>query len=87
MSDTKSTGIVRRLDDLGRIVLPKELRTVLGIAERDLLEIYVDKKNIILQKYVPDAPVCIFCSSGSRVTAYKNKHICKTCKAEISAHQ
>jgi len=49
----KSTGIVRRVDELGRIVLPIELRRTLGIAERDALEIYVDGENIILKKYEP----------------------------------
>ena len=83
MSEIKSTGIVRKLDDLGRIVLPKELRTVLGIAERDLLEIYVDRNRIILQKYVSDSPACIFCGTESGVLAFKSKHICKSCAAEL----
>ena len=75
--------MVRRLDDLGRIVLPKEMRTVLGIAERDMLEIYVDKNHIILQKYTPDSPSCIFCNSESDVTTFKTKPVCKSCTAEI----
>ena len=49
----KSTGIVRRLDELGRITLPIELRRTLGIGERDPLEIYVDEGRIVLQKYEP----------------------------------
>lgn len=51
----KSTGIVRKVDDLGRVVLPKELRRTLGIEEKDALEIYIDNKNIILKKYQPNA--------------------------------
>lgn len=50
----KSTGIVRKVDELGRVVLPIELRRSLGIAEKDALEIYIDGNQIILQKYQPD---------------------------------
>ena len=49
----KSTGIVRKLDELGRITLPLELRRTLGVGERDPLEIYVDEDKIILTKYEP----------------------------------
>jgi len=56
----KSTGIVRKIDPLGRIVLPKELRKTLGINEKDPLEIFVDGESIILSKY---EPACIFCWS------------------------
>ena len=51
----KSTGIVRKVDDLGRVVLPKELRRTLGIEEKDALEIYIDNDKIILKKYQPNA--------------------------------
>ena len=57
----KSTGIVRRVDELGRIVLPIELRRTLNIGEKDSLEIYVDGSNIMLKKY---QPACIFCDSA-----------------------
>ncbi|MBU5594401.1 AbrB/MazE/SpoVT family DNA-binding domain-containing protein [Amphibacillus sp. MSJ-3] len=50
----KSTGIVRKVDELGRVVIPIELRRTLGIAEKDALEIYVDDERIILQKYKPN---------------------------------
>lgn len=50
----KSTGIVRKVDELGRVVIPIELRRTLGVAERDPLEIFVDNDKIILRKYVPD---------------------------------
>lgn len=49
----KSTGIVRKLDELGRITLPIELRRTLGVSERDSLEIFVDEEKIVLQKYEP----------------------------------
>ena len=50
----KSTGIVRKLDELGRVVIPIELRRTLGIAEKDALEIYVDNEQIVLKKYKPN---------------------------------
>lgn len=49
----KSTGIVRKLDELGRITLPIELRRTLGVGERDALEIFVEEDRIILTKYEP----------------------------------
>ena len=72
----KSTGIVRKVDELGRIVLPIELRRTLDIAEKDSLEIYVDSEQIILKKYLP---ACIFCTNASNVIVYKNKNICSEC--------
>ncbi|MDR2932876.1 MAG: AbrB/MazE/SpoVT family DNA-binding domain-containing protein [Oscillospiraceae bacterium] len=72
----KSTGIVRKVDDLGRIVLPKELRKVLDIDERDPLEIYVDGNFIMLQKYEPS---CIFCGRADGITSFKGKNICSGC--------
>ncbi len=76
----KSTGIVRKVDELGRIVLPKELRGTLRIAQRDPLEIYVDGENIILRKYEPS---CIFCGSATDVVNFKDKRVCKECIAEM----
>ncbi|WP_040328415.1 AbrB/MazE/SpoVT family DNA-binding domain-containing protein [Clostridium ihumii] len=76
----KSTGIVRKVDDLGRIVIPKELRKTLNISERDSLEIFVDGEQIILRKY---EPACIFCGSASDVINYKGKNICKKCLREM----
>jgi len=58
----KATGIVRKVDELGRIVLPIELRRTLGIDEKDPLEIYVDQEKIILKKY---EPACVFCGNAS----------------------
>jgi transcriptional pleiotropic regulator of transition state genes len=76
----KSTGIVRRVDDLGRIVVPKELRKTLNIEERDALEIYTEGDQIILKKY---EPTCIFCGEGKDVINYRGKNICKSCLNEI----
>jgi len=72
----KSTGIVRKVDELGRIVLPIELRRTLDIAEKDSLEIYVDDDCIILRKY---QPACIFCDNARDVVVYKGKNVCKDC--------
>ena len=77
----KSTGIVRKVDELGRIVLPIELRRTLDIAERDALEIYVDGASIILKKYESS---CIFCGSSKNVTTFKGKNICASCQRELS---
>lgn len=76
----KSTGIVRKVDELGRIVLPIELRRTLEIAERDSLEIYVEGSTIILKKY---EPACIFCGDAKDVVNYKNRNICRTCLDEM----
>lgn len=76
----KATGIVRKVDELGRIVLPIELRRTLDIEERDALEIYVDGEQIILKKYEPS---CIFCGDAREVINYKGKNICKNCLEEM----
>ena len=76
----KSTGIVRKIDDLGRIVLPRELRKVLEINERDSIEIFVDGNFIVLQKYEPS---CIFCGNAENVNGYRGKNICAVCMSEL----
>jgi len=72
----KSTGIVRKVDELGRIVLPIELRRTLGIDEKDPLEIYVDQERIILKKY---QPACIFCGNASDNRLFHGKNVCREC--------
>ena len=76
----KSTGIVRRVDELGRIVLPIELRRTLNIAEKDSLEIYVDGASIMLKKY---QPACIFCDNAKDIHVFKGKNICAHCLKEL----
>ncbi|AUM99619.1 AbrB/MazE/SpoVT family DNA-binding domain-containing protein [Clostridium botulinum] len=76
----KSTGIVRKVDDLGRIVIPKELRRIFNIEEGDGLEIYTEGEQIILKKY---EPCCIFCGEAKEVINYKGKNICKSCLKEL----
>ena len=72
----KSTGIVRKVDELGRSVLPIELRRTLGIEEKDRIEIFVDGESIILRKY---QPACIFCDNAKDIINYKGKNICPDC--------
>ena len=76
----KSTGIVRKVDELGRIVIPIELRRTLDIAEKDALEIYVDENTIMLKKY---EPCCIFCGSSADLSIFKGKNICPDCIKEL----
>ena len=78
----KSTGIIRKVDDLGRIVLPIELRRTLDIAERDELEIYMENERIILQKYAPN---CIFCGSSEGMVNHKGKNVCRECLKVLSS--
>ncbi len=72
----KATGIVRKLDVLGRIVIPKELRTTFDLKENDPIEIYVDGEDIVLRKYQPS---CIFCSEADDITQFEGKNVCKKC--------
>jgi transcriptional pleiotropic regulator of transition state genes len=82
----KATGIVRRIDDLGRIVLPKELRDTLGIKNGDPLEVFVDGERIVLKKY---APGCTLCGNVERelTSLYPEKLICIACVAIILKDQ
>lgn len=77
----KSTGIVRKVDELGRVVIPIELRRTLGIEEKDALEIYVDGEKIILKKY---EPACIFCGNADDIRHFRGKNICRECAATIN---
>jgi len=76
----KSTGIVRKVDELGRIVLPIELRRTLDISEKDALEIYVEGSSVVLKKY---KPCCVFCDSAKDVINFKGKNICPKCLKEL----
>ena len=78
----KATGIVRKVDELGRIVLPIELRRTLDIAERDPLEIYVEGSSIVLKKY---RPTCVFCDSVKDISVYREKNVCARCLRELRA--
>jgi len=80
----KSTGIVRRVDELGRVVLPIELRNKFDINEKDPIEIYVDGSSIILKKYEPN---CVFCGSSKKLSIYKEKTVCSKCAEQIAKIQ
>ena len=80
----KATGIVRRVDELGRVVIPIELRNKFEIAEKDPIEIYVDGSTIILKKYEPN---CIFCGSSKNLISYKDKLVCSKCVDKLSSFE
>ncbi len=77
----KSTGVVRQLDALGRVVLPIEIRRTMDINEKDMLEIYVNGEEIVLKKYQPS---CIFCGHSEDVITFHQKLICRKCLAELT---
>lgn len=76
----KSTGMVRKVDELGRIVLPAEIRQCMGIRIKDSVEIYTDNDRIILQKY---QPACIFCTNADDLVFFNDKRICPECLQKL----
>jgi len=72
----KSTGITRKIDELGRFVLPVEIRNTLGLKNRDSLEIFTDDDRIVLKKY---QPACLFCGSDEDNVLFEDKRICRSC--------
>lgn len=80
----KATGIIRRVDELGRVVIPIEIRNQFNIVEKDTIEIYVDDSSIILKKYEPN---CIFCGNINNLVEYKNKLVCKSCSNKLNSLQ
>ena len=72
----KSTGIVRKVDELGRVVIPRELRRTLGIENGDPMEIFMAGDRIILRKY---EPTCIFCGNAEDTVSFKGKVVCNHC--------
>lgn len=78
----KSTGIVRQVDELGRVVIPIELRRNLNIDKRDSMEIFVSEDQIILKKY---SPSCIFCSNAGNIVKFNEKNICVSCLEKLKA--
>lgn len=77
----KSLGIVRKLDNLGRIVIPIELRKTLNFADNEALEIFTEGENIILKKYETS---CIFCGTSKNISKFKDKCICNNCIEQIA---
>ncbi len=76
----KSTGIVRKLDQLGRIVIPKELRTTFDIKETDPIEIFVDGTDIVLRKY---QATCVFCGEAENLVNFNGKVVCSNCLKKL----
>ncbi|MCK8061589.1 MULTISPECIES: AbrB/MazE/SpoVT family DNA-binding domain-containing protein [unclassified Fusibacter] len=72
----KATGVVRKVDELGRVVLPIELRRTMGIDIKDPLEIFTEENSIILRKY---EPACVLCGEAGNTTSFKGKLICQGC--------
>ena len=77
----KATGIIRRVDELGRVVIPIEIRNKLEIVEKDPIEIYVDGSSIILKKFVPN---CIFCGNSKNLVEYNGKLVCEKCAHKLN---
>lgn len=76
----KSTGIVRKVDLLGRIVLPMELRRVMNISEKDGIEISVDGERLVLCKYLP---TCVFCGTVEDLSQFRGKNLCSACRKAL----
>ena len=73
----RAMGIIRRLDELGRVVIPVEMRRMLDLADRDTVEIAVDGDRIV--------PRCVFCSRSEALVEYHNRRVCASCMRELSA--
>lgn len=80
----KSTGIVRKVDELGRLVLPAELRGTFRIDPKDPIEIFTEGDRIVLRKY---EPACVFCGEASGASQFKGKNVCRSCVASMTAGQ
>lgn len=78
----KSTGIVRKVDELGRIVVPMEIRKTMDIKEKDPIEIFRDGDSIVLRKF---SDACVFCKSASELVEFEEKFICQSCLEKITA--
>ena len=76
----KSTGVTRQIDELGRFVLPVEIRRALGINLKDYLEIHVENDAIVLRKFQPS---CLFCGSSEDNVIYEGKRICRKCLEKL----
>ncbi len=79
----KSTGVVRKVDELGRIVIPIEVRKVFDIYEKDPMEIYVDEDRIVLKKRMVACSTC-GCDDAEKLKLFKGKYFCKDCIKKMS---
>ncbi len=78
----KATGIVRKVDDLGRIVLPAELRRLLDLSDHAEVEIYTENDTVVLKKH---APACIFCGAQGGLVSYRGHNVCSACCEALAA--
>ena len=78
----KSTGIIRKVDELGRVVIPIELRNKFDISEKDPIEIFVDGSSIVLKKYEPN---CVFCGNTKTLITYKDRLVCSKCAQKLAS--
>ncbi len=78
------TGFVRRVDELGRVVLPKELRGRFGIVDGDAVEIWVQDDQVMLAKHIE---TCVFCGGQENLAAFKGKRVCRPCQVEAARRQ
>lgn len=81
----KATGIVRRIDDLGRVVIPKSLRHMLGISEGDPLEVFVEGDSVVLKKYYKSCGVCG--KSDQLEEVYPERFVCRSCMKLIAGQE
>ncbi len=78
----KSTGFVKKIDELGRILIPKELRSSMELDTRDALEMFVDGDRIVLQKY---QPACIFCNNADEIVFFEGRRVCASCLSRLKS--
>jgi transcriptional pleiotropic regulator of transition state genes len=76
----KAIGIVRRVDEIGRVVIPSELRDVMGLESGSALEFYIDGEQIILRRYQPG---CVFCENADDLIVFRSKRVCKACLDQL----
>lgn len=78
----KNTGVIRRVDELGRVVLPAEIRRAMGIGERELLEIYVEEDRLVMKKH---RPACVFCGGDRELAVFRDRSVCSACREQLKA--
>ena len=79
----KPVGNITKVDKLGRILIPVNVRRMLGLSEGSQLEVLTDENSLVLRKYIPQ---CIFCANDENLIEYKDSYICKNCLDELNKH-
>jgi transcriptional pleiotropic regulator of transition state genes len=82
LASVSGSGIIRQIDETGRIVIPKEIRTSLGIDDRDELEISVHRDRIVLAK---PTDRCVFCADDKHLELFMHQQVCAVCRVELAA--